>query len=114
MAKRTKKPTHTVEWTATARDDLDEIIGYLLAEDPLNALQVLDKIEAKAEALNLIPQRGRLVPELKFNGVTTYRELIIKPWRIIYRIDDHSVWVVSLLDGRRQLDDLLLERFLRM
>ena len=113
MASRKKKASHAVEWAATARDDLEEIIGYILARDPLNALKVLDRIEAKARTLDHMPQRGRIVPELKFHGVTTYRELQTHPWRLVYRVDEGAVWVVSLLDGRRQLDDLLLERFLR-
>lgn len=113
MAKGKKKASYAVEWAVTARNDLDEIIGYILARDPINALKVLDKIEAKATTLDHMPQRGRLVPELKFHGVTTYRELLIGPWRLMYRIDEKTVWVVSLLDGRRQLEDLLLERFLR-
>lgn len=113
MAKGKKKGTHTVAWAVTARGDLDEIIGYILAKDPINALKVLDKIEDMANTLDHLPQRGRLISELKFHGVTTYRELLIGPWRLMYRIDGKTVWVVSLLDGRRQLDDLLLERFLR-
>ncbi len=113
MAERQKKPAYSVEWAVTARDDLDEIIGYILARDPINAMKVLEKIEAKANTLNHLPQRGRIVPELKFHGVRTYYEVLTGPWRLMYRIDTKTIWVVSLLDGRRQLDDLLLERFLR-
>ncbi len=97
----------------TASSDLDEIIGYILARDPIHALKVLATIDAKAGGLDHLPHRGRLVPELKFHGVTIYHDALIKPWRLVYRIDGHQVWVLSLLDGRRQLDDLLLERFLR-
>ena len=107
------KARYAVEWAVTARDDLDEIIGYILARDPIDALKVLDKIESKAAALDRMPQRGRIVPELKFHGVTTFLEILVPPWRLIYRIDGKSVWVVSVVDGRRQLEDLLLERFLR-
>ncbi|TVR43463.1 MAG: type II toxin-antitoxin system RelE/ParE family toxin [Planctomycetota bacterium] len=107
------KTTYVVEWAVTARDDLDEIIGYILARDPLNALKVNDTIEAQASTLDHMPHRGRIVPELKFHGVINYHELLIGPWRLMYRIEGDAVWVVSLLDGRRQLADLLLERFLR-
>jgi len=60
-----------------------------------------------------MPTRGRIVPELKRHGVTGFRELIERPWRMIYFIKGKRVSVVSVLDGRRQLEDLLLERFLR-
>ncbi len=112
MAKSSKSH-YAVEWAATAKSDLDEIVDYLLERDPINAMKVLDAIEASAKSLGLLPLRGRIVPELKFHGVTAYRERVIGPWRLLYRIGENTVWVVSLVDGRRQLDDLLLERFLR-
>ncbi len=59
------------------------------------------------------PLRGKVVPELRWHGVTTYRQLIEKPWRIIYRVDGWRVWVHAVVDGRRSLEDLLLERFLK-
>ena len=59
------------------------------------------------------PERGRVVPELRWNGITTYRELVVPPWRVIYRIHETRVLVVSVVDSRRQLEDLLLARFLR-
>lgn len=113
MAKAGGKAPFAVAWAMTARDDLDEIIDYILARDPIAALCVNDHIESQANTLDHMPQRGRIVPELKFHGVTIYHELLIKPWRLLYRTEGKTVWVVSLLDGRRQLDDLLLERFLR-
>ena len=57
--------------------------------------------------------RGRIVPELHWHGVARFQELIERPWRLIYRIDGSTVYVVSVLDGRRQREDLLLARFLR-
>ncbi len=44
---------------------------------------------------------------------STHRELIEGPWRIVYRYDERSVFVVSVLDGRRDLSSLLLERLVR-
>jgi hypothetical protein len=57
--------------------------------------------------------RERIVPELHWHGLTRFLELIERPWRLIYRIDGSTVYVVSVWDGRRQLEDLLLARFLR-
>lgn len=104
---------YKVSWAQTALDDLDEIIGYIMADSPINAMKVLEHIEESAAALTTLPERGRIVPELKFHGVTTYHELIIKPWRLMYRVSGQQVSVVSVVDGRRQLEDLLLARFLR-
>ena len=104
---------YTVEWAFTARDDLEAIAAYIAEDSAINALSVVERIEARAETLVTLPMRGRIVPELRWHGVMTFQELIEKPWRLIYRIEAHRVVVVSVLDGRRSLEDLLLDRFVR-
>ena len=102
-----------IDWAITARDDLEEIAAYIAEDSPINALKVVERIEARAQSLATLPTRGRVVPELQWHGVVTFQELFERPWRLIYRIDGSTVYVVSVLDGRRQLEDLLLARFLR-
>ena len=97
-------------WTATAYADLQSIIRYIAADSPLSAGRVLGRIKEKAESLSEFPERGRVVPELREVGVYSHQEIIIKPWRIIYRIEQQQVFVLAVLDSRRQLQDLLLER----
>jgi plasmid stabilization system protein ParE len=74
---------------------------------------VLDKVEQTAQGLTTLPMRGRVVPELATFGIHIYREIIMSPWRIIYRVSGKTVHVLAVVDGRRNLEDLLLERFLR-
>ncbi len=45
--------------------------------------------------------------------ILTYRELIEGPWRIVYRYDTDRVHVMAILDARRDLSSLLLERLVR-
>jgi len=104
---------YTVEWAFTARDDLESVASYIAEDSAINALSVVERIEARAETLVTLPMRGRIVPELRWHGVMTFHELIEKPWRLIYRIEADRVVVVSVLDGRRSLEDLLLDRFVR-
>jgi hypothetical protein len=40
-----------------------------------------------------------------------YRELIELPWRIIYKIEEDKVFVLAVIDGRRNMEDILLDRF---
>ncbi|HNW27404.1 MAG TPA: type II toxin-antitoxin system RelE/ParE family toxin [Spirochaetota bacterium] len=104
---------YTVFWTETAHDDLEGIINYISLNTVENAVAILYKIKEKAETLYSFPDRGRIVPELKFHGIEHYRELILNPWRIIYKIDNNRVYVLSVLDGRRNLEDILLERLIK-
>ena len=104
------KRAYRVIWAAAAYDDLLGIIEYIARDSPANAGKVLKTIKNRAATLHLSPQRGRLVPELQEQGIAQYRELVIAPWRLIYRIADASVLVLSVLDGRRNVEDLLLAR----
>lgn len=102
-----------VAWTDAARRDLDAIIDYIAEQHPRNALQVFDRLQHRAVTLQAQAARGRGVPELRGLGAIEYRELIERPWRIIYRTEPGRVVVVALLDGRRDLPTLLFERLVR-
>lgn len=102
-----------VLWSATAAADLRSIIEYLAEEAPDAAAQALARIEAQAALLRSLPLRGRIVPELAAQEINMYRELVVRPWRIVYRVEGAEVWVLAVLDSRRNLEDLLLDRFLR-
>ena len=104
---------HAVLWTHAARDDLQSILDHIAEDSVAAAIACLDRIERRCESLVSLARRGRVVPELGFLGVPTYRGLIEGPWRIIYRYDDAAVRVMAVLDARRNLARLLLERLVR-
>ena len=106
-------PRHAVVWTRTAHDDLAELINYIAWNDPLAAKEVLARIEKRARTLAQQAGRGRIVPELREVGVLHYRELVERPWRIVFRIETRHVFVLAVLDARRDLQTLLLERLVR-
>lgn len=102
--------THQVLWTDTARQDSAEIIDYIAQDSVENALVILDKLAAKTVQLATLPNRGRIVPELLHTGISQYREIISAPWRIVYRIESQRVLVMAVLDSRRDLQVVLLNR----
>ena len=104
---------YKVEWAAVAEADLKQIIDYIAVDSPGNALQVLKNIRQKSSGLYTLPERGRIVPELQGQGIQTYRELIVVPWRIVYRISDTTVYVLSVVDSRQNVEDVLLNRLLK-
>ncbi len=105
----TKK--YEVIWARTAENDLLKIIEYISQNSPNNALRILRKIKKKVNDLYRSPKRCRIVPELYDHGITQYREMIIKPWRVMYRISNGKVYVLSVLDSRQNIEDILLKRF---
>lgn len=102
-----------VQWTKVAEQDLEAIIYYIALDSIDNALSILSKLRDEAATLVSMPHRGRVVPELQSQGVTGYHELIVPPWRIIYRIGERQVYVLAVFDSRRNLEDILLERLTR-
>lgn len=101
---------YEVHWAEIAEADLRSIIDYIRADNPQVARENLKKIKARAAKLVDFPQRGRIVPELRAQGIVQYRELIVPPWRIIYRISENRVYVLSVIDSRRNVEDVLLQR----
>jgi len=104
---------YKVLWTDSARTDLEGIVDFIAEEDQRSALRVLERLEKRARALRRFPKRGRVVPEMRTLDVFLYRELIERPWRMIYRFDDEHIYVLAVLDSRRELTSLLLERLIR-
>ena len=102
--------TYKINWANVAENDLIEIIEYISIDSPADALKILQKIKKMASSLYSLPERGRVVPELQDQGILIYREIVIPPWRIIYRISDHDVYVLTVLDARRNVEDILLKR----
>ncbi len=103
---------YKIEWAKVAENDLKGIIEYIAEDSPANALKILKKIKQKASSLFTLPERGHIVPELQDQGILIYRELIVLPWRIIYRISETKVYVLSVLDARQNVEDILLKRLI--
>jgi addiction module RelE/StbE family toxin len=103
-----------VPWAKSARRDLESIVSYLADRSPQAALSTLDRLEARAKSLATLADRGRVVPELGRLHIQQYRELVVPPYRIIYRVRGSRVLVLSVLDARRSLEDVLLDRLIRM
>jgi plasmid stabilization system protein ParE len=103
--------TFHVRWTPEAEEDAAGILDWF--DDQIDANKVLNQFEKRARSLETLPSRGRIVPELKRIGIATYREVFWKPWRMLYKIDEETVWIVAILDARRDLTDLLHERLVR-
>jgi len=104
---------YSVLWTEVAEKDLREVIAFIAGDNVQNALHVLENIRDKATALYTFPQRVRVVPELQSNGIFIYRELIISPWRLLYRIADSNVYIAAVLDSRRNVEEILLQRLIQ-
>ena len=97
-----------------AERDVLEIYDYIALSDSIEKAEyMLKNIEEKCSSLGELPSRGHFPPELERIGIFEYREIHVKPYRIIYQVIDSRVYVHCVLDGRRELQKLLENRLLR-
>ena len=99
--------------TADAARDLEELYHYITLHDaPEKAEQVLAKIQITLKSLSESPVRGAYPKELLALGIRDYREIFFKPYRLIYRVMGQSVYVLLIVEGRRDMQALLQRRLL--
>ncbi|MEA2110210.1 MAG: type II toxin-antitoxin system RelE/ParE family toxin [Pseudomonadota bacterium] len=97
-----------------ANQDLRKLYGYIAKYDsPDNANKVIDQIEHIFNELAEYPNRGACPKELLALGIHEYREVFFKAYRIIYRVNKDSVYVLLIADGRRDMQTLLQQRLLQ-
>lgn len=91
-----------VFWSEDAQCELDAIVDRIAADSPNDAVRVFDRLAQQARKLETFAERGRRVPELGARGRRSpLRELVVRPWRLIYAVHEGHVMVIALVDGRR-------------
>jgi len=93
-------------WTEPALSDLDEIAEYIALDNLSAAKKLVQTVFHKIERLQQHPQSGRKPPELK---KTSYREVIVDPCRIFYRVDKKDIYILYVMRGESQLRKYLLD-----
>jgi len=103
-----------VNFISDAEEDLLSIYKFVYINDSeTHAEKLFAGLYNKCLTLKDSADRGCIPPELKRIGISVFREIILKPYRIIYQVIDDSVFIDCILDGRRDIQTLLQERLLR-
>ena len=99
---------------ADAESDLLDIYRYVAcADSPARADGLLSQLEEACLQLESHPHWGHVPPELERIGILDYREIHVHAYRIIYRTTGRDIYIYCVLDGRRNLQELLERRLLR-
>ena len=97
-----------------AERDVEDLYRFIAARDGAEtAERILTEIESACTDLEEFPARGNIPKELASIGISEYRELHHKPWRMIYRIIGTDVVVYCVADGRRDMQAFLERRLIR-
>lgn len=71
-------------WSPVSRDDLRDIVRFIARDSPQRADSFAYRLMAQTDKLQDHPEIGRSVPE---HRSPTIREIIFKPYRIVYRVN---------------------------
>jgi len=80
-------------WTKEALLRLQEIEEYISKDNPIVAVEFIDKLISVAETI-------RIVPELSLENI---RELLYKNYRIVYLVKRKSVNILTVFEGHQLL-----------
>ncbi len=92
-------------WTEPAFIDLNEIAEYIALDKPTAASSLVKKIFTKTERFENFPNSGRNPLEFK---KSRYKEIIVNPCRIFYRIDGNNIYILYIMRSERKLRQFLL------
>ena len=114
MVKKIKEyKEYHVKITQSAEKDLNEIIDFIAENNPRTALIIMEKIHRKINTLDHFPYRGSYVPELLAKNIKDFRQITEHPWKIYYKIIENKVYVMTIIDSRRNLKDILMNKLLK-
>ena len=90
----------TVFWTNAALDHLLALRDFLSTTSAAYAERTVDRLLRRGDQIADFPRSGRMVPEY---GRADVREVIERPYRILYRIGPKRIEVLAVLHGARPL-----------
>jgi toxin ParE1/3/4 len=93
----------SVTWRDAALDEMEDIARRISADSPRPAAEYVQKFFSASESLELFPQSGRVVPE---HERTELRELIVRPYRVIYSVVGDEVDILAVHHGARLLGEI--------
>jgi len=97
-----------------AEIDILEIFQYIAVNDSSSkADRFIEALEKKCNSLSSFAKRGHIPPELDRVSIFNYLEINYKTYRIIYQLVENHVFIHCILDGRRDLAEVLHQRLLR-
>ncbi len=91
-----------VAWSNEALDELAQLAARLREISPAYETRLLERIFEASDRLAQFPESGRMVPEF---GEPQVREVIVRPYRLLYSIGADGVEIHAVFHGSMKLDD---------
>lgn len=88
-----------VVWTDPAWEDLEAAAEYITRDSEAYAAAFVEEIKVAATSLSEMAERGQIVPEI---GDASIRELLVRPYRLVYQLTDRQVRMLAIIHGARR------------
>ena len=104
---------YSIVWSIDASSELLDIVAFQKEKyGSRKALETYEKLREKVLVTREQPDIGRVVPELTAIGLLSVRELIEAPWRVLYTVNDGRIEIISVIDSRRNFEEILYKKIL--
>lgn len=90
-----------IRWSPKAADTFEEICNFIGRDSEFYASMFAKKINAIVKGIPIFPEAGRIVPEYQDKNL---REKIFQNYRIVYRVKDDFIEIVTISHSARQLN----------
>ena len=97
---------YKIYWTDLAKIRLREIFQHIEQSNPRAAKQQVSKLLNRSTELSELPKLGRRVPEYLRDDI---REILARPFRIIYRIKKNQIDILTVMHFHQDLDSATLK-----
>jgi toxin ParE1/3/4 len=100
-------------WSKDAGDELIEIISYIKYNTgKITAEKIFTKINDEVKKASKNASGKRIAPMLRNFGINTIHQLNINPWAVFYKVENNRMEIISIIDQRRNLEEILYKKIL--
>ena len=87
---------------------MSEIEEFIGTDSPKRAETFINYLIERGESISQNPQIGRTVPEIPNPDI---REIVVKKYRIVYRIKKEKIEILTVFEGHRllRIDELKID-----
>jgi toxin ParE1/3/4 len=102
---------YKTNWSEDAGEEFIEIISWYRQNiGKSTAKRIYSKINSQIMRLKDMPEIGKPVQILKDIGINDYRQIVQDNWILYYKVEGNNINIISIIDGRRNLEEILYKK----
>jgi toxin ParE1/3/4 len=104
---------YEINWSKDAGEEFIEILAkHKYTEGKNSAQNMYLGINSHIKKLQDTPRMGKPVSLLKDIGINGYRHIVKDHWVVYYRVEGQTIHIISLIDERRNSEEILYKKIL--